>query len=84
MPFRRLWGHFSKCLQLMGTYVLSGCDTVSYPFSKGKISALNCLQADDFTGLFQVLVKRMPRIQTSWKQVKGSSHPYMVSHQEPR
>ena len=36
-------------------HVLSGCDTVSYPFNKGKISALNTLQAGDFPGLYQVL-----------------------------
>ena len=39
----------------MGMHVLSGCDTVSSPLSKGKISALNTLKADDFPGLFQVL-----------------------------
>ena len=44
-----------KCLQLMGMHVLSGCDTLSYPFNKGKISALNNLQAGDFHGLYQVL-----------------------------
>ena len=31
--------------------------TVSYPFNKGKISALNTLQAGDFPGLYQVLGK---------------------------
>ena len=36
-------------------HALSGCDTVSYPFNKGKISALNALQAGDFPGLFEVL-----------------------------
>jgi len=45
----------SKCLQLLGMHALSGCDTVSYPFNKGKISALNALQAGDFPGLFEVL-----------------------------
>ena len=46
-----------KCLQLTGMHVLSGCDTVSYPFNKGKISALNTFQAGDFPGLYQVLGK---------------------------
>ena len=32
-----------KCLQLLGLHALSGCDTVSYPYSNGKISALNTL-----------------------------------------
>jgi len=44
-----------KCLQLLGVHALSGCDTVSYPFSKSKMSALNTLKAGDFPGLYQVL-----------------------------
>ena len=44
-----------KCLQLMGMHVLSGCNTVSYSFNKGKINALNTLQAGDFLGLYQIL-----------------------------
>jgi len=44
-----------KCLQLIGMHVLSGCDTVSYPSSMGKISTLNTLQAGNFPGLYQVL-----------------------------
>ena len=35
----------SKCLQLPGMHVISGCDTVSYPFNKGKIRALDILKA---------------------------------------
>ena len=46
-----------KCLQLMGTHALSGCDTVSYPFNKGTISALNTLQTGDFPGLHQLLAE---------------------------
>ena len=42
---------------LTGMHVLSGCDTVSYPFNKGKIIARNTLQAGDFPGLYQVLGK---------------------------
>ena len=30
-----------NCLQLLGMHSLTGCDNVSYPFSKGKISAIN-------------------------------------------
>jgi len=44
-----------KCGQLMVKHILSGCDTVSYPFNKGKMSALDTLQAGDFPGLYQVL-----------------------------
>ena len=45
----------SKSLQLLGMHALSGCDTVSYPFNKEKISALNVLKAGDFPGLSEVL-----------------------------
>ena len=40
-----------KCLQLLGVHALSGCDTVLYPYGKGKISALNTLLTGDFPGL---------------------------------
>lgn len=33
----------SKCLQIIGMHALSGCDTVSYPFGKGKASAISIL-----------------------------------------
>lgn len=45
----------SNCLQLLGMHAISGRDTVSYPFNKGKISALNALKAGDFPGLFDVI-----------------------------
>ena len=35
--------------------LVSGRDTVSYPFNKGKLSVLNVLKSGDFPGLFQVL-----------------------------
>ena len=43
-----------KCSQLLGIHALSGCDTVSYPFGKGKLSALKLLEID-IPGLDQVL-----------------------------
>ena len=30
-----------KCLQLAGMLTLSRCDTISYPYDKGKVTALN-------------------------------------------
>ena len=44
-----------KCLKLMGMHALTGCDTVSFPFNKGKIGALKVLQAGNFPGLFKTL-----------------------------
>ena len=43
-----------RCSQLLGVHTLSGCDTVSYPFGKGKQSALKLLETD-MPGLDQVL-----------------------------
>ena len=45
----------SKCLQLPGMHVISGFDTVSYPFNKGNISALNILKAGEITALYELL-----------------------------
>ncbi len=43
-----------KCLQLLGMYALSGCDTTSYPYGKGKIRALNTLLSEEFPGLADI------------------------------
>ena len=45
----------SKCLQLLEMLALTGCDTTSFPFNKGKVSALGVLEAGYFPGLFHVL-----------------------------
>ena len=42
------------CSQLLGAHVLSGCDTVSYPFGKGKASVLKTPKTGNFPGLFDV------------------------------
>ena len=44
-----------KCLQLLGMHAITGCDTTSYPYGKGKTSALKTLLAGDFQGLDNVL-----------------------------
>ena len=36
----------TKCKNILGVHALSGCDTVSYPFGKGKVSALKVLDMD--------------------------------------
>ena len=49
------WNDEALC-SLLGAHALSGCDTVSFPFGKGKISALKIrLSAGNFPGLFDVL-----------------------------
>ena len=44
-----------KCQGILGMHALSGCDTVSYPSGKGKISALKVLLENDMPGLDTVL-----------------------------
>ena len=36
----------TKCKNILGVHALSGCDTVSYPYGKGKVSALKVLDMD--------------------------------------
>ena len=45
----------SKCIQLLEMLALTGCDTTSFPFNKGKVSALRVLEDGYFPGLFHVL-----------------------------
>ena len=37
----------NKSLQLLPLHVITGCDTVSYPFGKGKVSAINVMMKHD-------------------------------------
>ena len=45
----------SKSLKLLGMHALSGCDTTSYPFGKGKLSALKVLMSRDCPRLHTTL-----------------------------
>ena len=36
----------TKCKNILGVHALSGCDTVPYPYGKGKVSALKVLDMD--------------------------------------
>ena len=44
-----------QCLQLLGKHSISGCDTTSYLYAKGKFSALKTMLDGDFSGLDDVL-----------------------------
>ena len=44
-----------KSLQLLGMHAVTGCDTVSYPFKKGKLIALSKLQQGNFPELYYVV-----------------------------
>ena len=40
-----------KCLQLLGMHALSGCDTTSYPYNKGKGISLNYMVSGNYQGI---------------------------------
>ena len=40
-----------KSMQLLGMHALSGCDTTSYPYGKGKFTALNTMVYGNYRGL---------------------------------
>ena len=40
-----------KCLQLLSMHALSDCDTTSYPYGKGNLTALNTM----LSGIYQCL-----------------------------
>jgi len=40
-----------KCLQILGMHYITGSDTTSYLYCKGKVSALKTLRAGDFPNL---------------------------------
>ena len=44
-----------KCPQLLGMHVLSGCDSTSYLYGKGKISARNTLLSGNYPGLSEIV-----------------------------
>ena len=43
-----------KCEQLLATHALTGCDTTSYLYGKGKVTALNTMISGNFQGLATV------------------------------
>ncbi len=45
----------SKYIQLLEILALTGCDITSFPFNKGKVSALRVLEAGHLPGLFHIL-----------------------------
>ena len=39
-------------VQLLRMHAMPGCDTVSYPFNKGKLTVLSTMQEGDFSELY--------------------------------
>ena len=55
LALRRLMILKEKCLSLPAIHALSGCDSVSYPFGKGKITAVNLMNDSTLVLLLQKL-----------------------------
>ena len=53
----------TKSLQLLGMHALTGCDGTSYPYAKGKVSALKTILAGDVSDLDDVLGRKLLRRQ---------------------
>ena len=45
----------AKCANILAVHALSGCDTTSYPYGKGKATAVNILLKHDFEDMDRVL-----------------------------
>ena len=43
------------CSQLLAAHAVSGCDTISYPIGRSKVSVLKTVKAGNFSGVFDVL-----------------------------
>ena len=56
-------------------HALSGCDTTSYPYGKGKVSALNTLLAGDFPGLADVLGE----VGTAQADIMEAAKPFFIA-----
>ena len=65
-----------KCGQLPGMHALSGCDTVSYPYSKGNKFALKVLMNNDINSL-QYYVLGEPDI--SQGQLKATAGAFLLA-----
>ena len=71
-----------KCGQLPGMHALSGCDTVSYPYGKGKKSALKVLMNNDIDGLQDVLGEP-DIIRDSWRPLPAHSFSLSTVKRRP-
>ena len=73
----------SKCLQLMGMHALTGYDTTSFPFNKGKVSALSVIEAGDFPVSSMSSGRKTPCDGTFWRLVCPSFVHCMARNKAP-
>ena len=66
-----------KCMQLLCMHALSGCDTTSFPYGKGKVTALNTIAiatiGDDGTTHTELIHAAMPLIVALYSQPPETS-----------
>ena len=75
---RRLGG--TVCPHVLGGNAITGCYTVSYPFSKGKTSMLKTLKEGGFMWLFDIEERIVCLMQTSWYIVRELFFPTLYRH----
>ena len=46
----------TKCLDLLALHAVSGCDSVSFPYGKGKVTSLNVLMQSERLFLMQLVI----------------------------
>jgi len=63
-----------KCFDLLAIHALSGCDSVSYPFGKGKVSAINLHLKSD---LKLEIFSDPEANETDWLTAPNSCQHYM-------
>ena len=67
-----------KWLQLLGMYVLSGCDTTFYPYGKGNVTALNTI----VSRIYQCLAI-IGDIDTTHTELMNATMPSFVHYSQP-
>ena len=70
------------CSQLLGAHAITGCDTVSYPFGKGKASMLKTVKTRETFRDFSTCWERKVHLRkTSWQSGSSSSWHCMDNRQ---
>ena len=70
-------------LQLLGMHAVTGCDTVSYPFNKGKLTALSKFREGNFPELYYVVGEETATLEILLKTGQTSLPHYMASQSAP-
>ena len=72
-----------RSLQLLGIHAVTGCDTGSYPFNKGKLIALRKLLEGNFPELYSVVGEETAMLEDLLKTGQRSLQHCMASQSAP-